>query len=66
MVVTNAAFGIDEVMRRPALVVEGSPDRVVVVDCDRIVNLEVPGHGCALSAIQAAVGTKVKATPFMQ
>ena len=35
------ALGVDEVVRRPVLVVERAPDRVVVVDRDRIVDLEI-------------------------
>ena len=38
MVVADAALRVDEVVRRPVLVVEGAPDRVVVVDRDRIVD----------------------------
>ena len=46
MVVADVALGIDEIMRRPVLVVEGAPDRIVVVDRDRIVDLEI-GDGLA-------------------
>ena len=41
MVVADLALGIDEVVRRPVAVVEGAPDRVVVVDRDGIVDLEI-------------------------
>ncbi|MCY1401498.1 hypothetical protein D9M71_166180 [compost metagenome] len=37
----DASVGVDEVVRRPVLVVEGAPDRVVVVDGDRIVDAEL-------------------------
>ena len=34
MVMANSAFGIDKVVRRPILVVEDAPDRVVIVERD--------------------------------
>jgi hypothetical protein len=34
VVVTDDAVGVDEVQRRPVVVVEGAPDFVVVVDRD--------------------------------
>jgi hypothetical protein len=37
-VVADDAVGVDEVQRRPVVVVEGAPDRVVVVDRDRVVD----------------------------
>ena len=36
--VADLALGVDEVEGRPVVVVEGSPDRVVVVDRDRVVD----------------------------
>ena len=47
MVAANAPRGIDEVMRRPVLVVESLPDRVVVVERHRVAHAEVsdgPAH----------------------
>src|SRR5438132_10593917 len=41
MMMANTALGIDEVMRRPIFVVEGAPDRIVVVDRQRIADLEI-------------------------
>ena len=38
MMRTNATIGVDEVMRRPVLVVEATPDRVVVVDRNGIID----------------------------
>ena len=38
VVVADDAVGVDEVERRPVVVVEGAPDRVVVVDRDRVVD----------------------------
>ena len=43
MMVADTAFGIDEVMRRPVVVIERAPDLVVVVDGHRIIDLEI-GH----------------------
>ena len=40
-VVSNAALRVDEVERRPILIVEGAPDRIVGVDGDRIVDPHV-------------------------
>jgi hypothetical protein len=37
VVVADDAVGVDEVERRPVVVVEGAPDLVVVVDRDRVV-----------------------------
>src|SRR5258707_3554879 len=45
MVVAYAALGVDEVMRRPILVVERAPDGVVVIDRDRIIDLEIGDCG---------------------
>ncbi len=42
MVMADAAFGVDEVVRGPVLIVERAPDRVVVVDRDRIVDASDP------------------------
>jgi hypothetical protein len=41
MVVADDAVGVDEVERRPVVVVEGAPDRVVVVGGDRVVDRHV-------------------------
>src|SRR5207342_1850216 len=41
MVVTDAAVGVGEVVSGPILVLEGSPDRVVAVDGDRVGDAEV-------------------------
>jgi hypothetical protein len=38
VVVANDAVTVDEVERRPVVVVEGAPDRVIVVDRDRVVD----------------------------
>jgi hypothetical protein len=38
MMVADDAVGVDEVDRRPVSVVEGPPDRVVVIDGDRVVD----------------------------
>jgi hypothetical protein len=40
-VVANLPLGVDEVQRRPVVVGEGAPDRVVVVDRDRVVDPQV-------------------------
>jgi len=37
VLVADAAVGVDEVQRRPVVVVEGAPDCVVVVDGDLVV-----------------------------
>ncbi len=39
--VADLALGVDEVQRRPVVVVEGAPDCVVVVDRDRVVDPQV-------------------------
>ncbi len=41
MVVADLALRIDEVMRRPVLVVEAAPDRIVVVQRDRVVDAQI-------------------------
>ena len=41
MMVADAALGVDEIVRRPILIVEGAPDRVVVVDRDGIGDLQI-------------------------
>src|SRR5829696_9163967 len=41
LVVPNLPLGVDEVEGRPVVVVEGAPDRVVVVDRDRVVDPQV-------------------------
>ena len=46
VMVADAALGVDEVVRRPVLVVERAPDRVVVVDRDRIADLADPSPPC--------------------
>ena len=46
MVMANLALGIDKVVRRPILVVEGPPDRVVIVERNGITDLEI-GNGVA-------------------
>ena len=40
-VVADLALGVNKVQRRPVKVVEGTPDGVVVIDCDRIVDPQV-------------------------
>ena len=42
VLVADDALLVDEVERRPVVVVERAPDRVVVVDRDRIVDLSLP------------------------
>jgi hypothetical protein len=42
VVVADHALRIDEVERRPVLVVEGAPDLIVVVDGDRVVDRSLP------------------------
>jgi hypothetical protein len=37
----DEAFGVDEIERRPVVVVERAPDVVVVVDRDRVVDLSL-------------------------
>src|SRR5208282_3000169 len=44
LVLPDTAFRIDEIMRRPILIVKSSPDRIVIVDRDRIADLQI-GHG---------------------
>jgi hypothetical protein len=46
MVLTDDTVRVDEVQRRPVVVVEGVPDLVVIVDSDRIVD---PPHFHRLS-----------------
>src|SRR5258706_2656056 len=41
MMVPDTALRIDEIERRPILVLEGAPDRVVVVDRDRVIDAHV-------------------------
>src|SRR5262245_2590802 len=41
MLMTNTALGIDEIVRRPVLVAESAPDRIVVVDRHRIGDFEI-------------------------
>ena len=41
VVVADPALGIDEVERRPVVVVEGLPHGVVVVDGDRVPDIEL-------------------------
>jgi hypothetical protein len=48
LVMPNAALRVDEVKGRPIFVVEGTPDRMVAVDRDRVVDLHVlrlPANG---------------------
>ncbi len=40
MMVADAALGIDEIMRRPELVVEALPDLIIIVDRHGIGNAE--------------------------
>src|ERR1700729_4349349 len=40
-VVADLALGVDEIIRRPIFIVERAPDRIIVVDRDRIVDLEL-------------------------
>ena len=42
VMLANAAPRVDEVERRPILVLEGAPDGVVVVDHDRVVDPHLP------------------------
>jgi hypothetical protein len=44
VLVDDDAVGVDEVQRRPVMVVEGAPDGVVVVDRDRVVDPSGPGR----------------------
>jgi hypothetical protein len=44
VVVANDAVRVDEVQRRPVVVVEGAPDFVVVVDRDRVVDPSLLGR----------------------
>jgi hypothetical protein len=44
MVVADDAVGVDEVQRRPVVVVEGAPNCVVVVDRDRVVDPSLGGR----------------------
>src|SRR3984885_8246305 len=37
-VVADLALGVDEIIRWPIFVVERAPDRIIVVDCDWIVD----------------------------
>ena len=41
VLVADHAVRVDEVERRPVVVVEGAPDRIVVVDRDRVVDLSL-------------------------
>src|SRR6516165_4213899 len=41
MVVPNAALCVDEVMRGPVPVVEGSPDGVVIVDSHGVIDFQI-------------------------
>ena len=42
MLVADDPVPVDEVERRPVVVVEGAPDRIVVVDGDRVVDRALP------------------------
>jgi hypothetical protein len=44
VMVTDDPVGVDEVQRRPVIVVEGLPDRVVVVEHDRVVDASGRGR----------------------
>ncbi len=50
MMVADAALRVDEIMRRPVLIEEGAPDRVIAVDRDRIADLEVGDGGAHVLA----------------
>src|SRR5690606_19504062 len=41
MMMANLAFGINQIVSGPIAVFEGTPDPVIVVDCNRIADLEV-------------------------
>ena len=41
MVGADAAFGVDEIMGRPVIIIEGAPDRVVIVDGDGIIDVQI-------------------------
>ena len=45
MVVAHVALRMDEVVRGPVLVFERAPDRILVVDCDRIGDVEKANSG---------------------
>ena len=67
----NASTRVDEVERRPVLILEGPPDRIIVVDHDRIVDLHLlqrrdercrcssrmRTRGCARRSRRALAGT---------
>src|SRR5688572_12612538 len=38
MMMSNTALSIDEIQRRPISVLKGSPDGMVVVHCDRVID----------------------------
>ena len=44
MLVAEPALAIDEIVRRPIMVVERAPDGVIVVERDRIADIEI-AHG---------------------
>src|SRR3546814_18915126 len=47
MMVADLSVRIDEVMRRPVLVVEATPDRIAVVQRNRVIDTQIlhrPGH----------------------
>jgi len=41
VVIADSSFPIDEVLRRPVLVVEGPPNRVIAVDRNRVGYLQI-------------------------
>ncbi len=41
VLVADVPTGIDQILGRPVLIVEGSPDPIAVVECDRVPYVEV-------------------------
>ena len=44
ILVADMTAGIDQVLRGPVLIIERAPDPVIVVECDRVVHVEI-AHG---------------------
>ena len=52
--VADDAVRVDEVERRPVMVVEGAPDLVLVVDDDRVVDLALLDRLCRTRSISCS------------
>ena len=51
VVISNASLAIDEIVRRPVFIVEGSPDRVVAIDRNGVDDLQIANRFFHIGAL---------------